>query len=71
MLLDLARTRRIDLTGLGILMDRIQRFRALNGDVRLFNLKPAVFETLRRVGVHQVVETYPSEEEARRSFQIA
>ena len=71
LLLDLARARRIDVTGLGILMDRIQRFRALDGDVRLFNLKPAVFEMLRRVGVDELVETYPTEEEARRSFQIA
>jgi anti-anti-sigma factor len=71
LLLDFGGTRQIDITGLGILVDRIQKFRSLNGDVRLFNLRPAVFETLRSVGVDGLVETFPSEEEARRSFQIA
>lgn len=71
LLLDLAETQQIDLTGLGILIDRIQKFRAIKGDVRLFNIQPSVYETLKQVGVSEVVETFPTEEEARRSFQFA
>ena len=69
-LLDLSRARRIDLAGLGILIDRVRKLRASNGDVRLFNLRPRVLETLRNVGA-QELETFSTEQEARRSFQFA
>ena len=70
-LLDLSGANHADLAGLGILIDRIRKVRSLNGDIRLFNLRPEVNEIFRMVGLNQVIETYPSEEEARRSFQVA
>jgi len=71
LLLDLKRARRVDLAGLGILVDKIQKLRLLKGDIRLFNLRPEVVHTLRMIGVNGVIETFATEEEARRSFQIA
>lgn len=70
-LMDLSEANHADLAGLGILVDRIRRVRLLNGDIRLFNLRPGVTEIFRMVGLNQVIETYATEEEARRSFQIA
>ena len=54
-----------------MLMDRIQKVRALKGDVRLFNIRPRVLETLRQIGAEGLLDTYSSKEEAVRSFQVA
>lgn len=70
-LLDLRHAHHADLAGLGILVDRIRKVRSLKGDVRLFNLHPEVSEILRMIGLNQIIETYSTEEEARRSFQVA
>ena len=70
-LLDLRRANHADLAGLGILIERIRRVRSMKGDIRLFNLRPEVLDILRLVGLNQVISTYPTEEEARRSFQVA
>ena len=70
-LLDLKCANHADLAGLGILVDRIRKVRLLRGDIRLFNLRPEVSEILRMIGLNQVIETYSTEEEARRSFQVA
>ena len=71
LLLDVGEANHADLAGLGILVDRIRKVRLLNGDIRLFNLRPGVTEIFRMVGLNQVIETYSTEEEARRSFQVA
>src|SRR3989338_8851964 len=70
-LLDFAEVRHADLAGLGILVDRLQKIRSLKGDIRLFNINPEVSNILRMVGINQVIGTYGSEEEARRSYQVA
>ena len=70
-LLDLGRAGHADLAGLGILVDRIRKVRLVKGDIRLFNLRPEVSEILRMIGLNRIIETYPTEEEARRSFQVA
>lgn len=70
MLLDLKRARHVDLAGLGILVDRIQKLRMLKGDIRLFNLRPEVSNMLRMIGVSGVIETFSTEEEARQSFRL-
>ena len=70
-LLDLKETRHADLAGLGILVDRLQKIRSLKGDIRLFNINPEVFNILQMIGLNQIFGTYSSEQEARRSFQIA
>ena len=70
-LLDLTEASHADLAGLGILIDRIRKVRSVKGDIRLFNLRPEVAEILRMIGLNRIIETYPTEEEARRSFQVA
>ncbi len=70
-LLDLKDAGHADLAGLGILVDRIRKVRSLKGDIRLFNIRPEVSQILNMIGLNQIIETYSTEEEARRSFQIA
>ena len=67
-LLDLSRTQHVDLAGLGILIERLRSFRALNGDIKVCNLRRRVSETFRLVGVSKLIESYDSREEAVRSF---
>lgn len=68
LLLDLKDTKRIELAGLGILVDRLRKIREQKGDIKLFNLSPEVEKTFRMIGVNGLMETFPSEEEAVRSF---
>ena len=70
-LLDLNRTKHVDLAGLGILVERIKKIRSIDGDIKLCNVPPQVRETFRLVGVSKLIESYTSEEEAIRSFHIA
>ena len=70
-LLDLREAYHADLAGIGILIDRIKKVRALDGDIRLFNLRPEVAQILHLIGLNQVIATYATEEEARRSYQAA
>jgi anti-anti-sigma factor len=70
-LLDLANAQHVDLAGLGILVERIRQLRSLKGDIRLFNLSPAVLGTLEMVGLTNIIATFRNEEDARRSFQAA
>jgi anti-anti-sigma factor len=69
--LDLERTKHVDLAGLGILVERLKAVRAAHGDLKVCNVRPQVYETFRLVGVSKLIESYPSREEAARSFQIA
>jgi anti-anti-sigma factor len=68
LLLDLSCARRVELAGLGILVDRLMKIRALNGDIKLFNLRPEVEATFRMIGVNDLMQSFRSEEEAIRSF---
>jgi len=68
LLLDLKRTKRIELAGLGILVDRLMKVRAVHGDIKLINLRPEVERALRMIGVGDLMETYQTEEEAIQSF---
>ena len=71
MILDLAKARRADFSGLGILMDRIQKIRAMRGDIRIINMRPEVSQTFDKAGVNRLVETFPSKHDALRSYQLA
>jgi anti-anti-sigma factor len=71
MILDLERTRRVNLAGLGILIERLRRLRSMHGDIRLIRVRPEVSETFRRAGAHDVLETFSSAQEAIRSYQGA
>lgn len=67
-LLDLSRARRVELAGLGILVDRLRTVRAQHGDIKLCNIRPEVEKTLKMIGVNGLIESFHSEEEAIRSF---
>lgn len=67
-LLDLTRTRHVDLAGLGILVERLRMVRSLNGDIKLCHLRRTISDMLRLVGVSKLIEAYGSREEAIRSF---
>lgn len=71
MLLDLEKTKHIDLAGLGILVERLRKVRSLKGDIKLCNLRPQVSETFRMVGVSKLIDSYSTKEEALESFKSA
>ena len=68
LLLDMKRARRVELAGLGILVDRLMKVRAQKGDIKLCNIRPEVEKTFRMIGVSDLMKAYRSEEEAIRSF---
>lgn len=68
LLLDLKETRRVELAGVGILVDRLRKIREQKGDIKLCNLRPEVEKTFEMIGVNGLMETFSSEEEAVRSF---
>lgn len=68
LLLDLKQARRVELAGLGILVDRLMKVRAQKGDIKLCNLRPEVEKTFELIGVSGLMESFHSEEEAIRSF---
>jgi len=69
--LDMKKAKHVDLAGLGILVERIKQIRAINGDIKLCNVQPQVNATFRLVGVSKLIESFPTEEEALRSFKVA
>jgi stage II sporulation protein AA (anti-sigma F factor antagonist) len=68
MLLDLGSARHVELAGLGILIDRLMKVRAVKGDIKLCNINPEVERTFQMIGVNGLMESFRSEEEAIRSF---
>ena len=68
LLLDMGQARRVELAGLGILVDRLMKVRAQKGDIKLCNIRPEVEKTFRMIGVSDLMESFHSEEEAIRSF---
>ena len=52
LLLDLGETRRVELAGLGILVDRIKRLGNGHSIVRFSNVSPPVHRTLARAGMN-------------------
>lgn len=66
--LDMGSTQRVELAGIGILVDRLRHVREHKGDIKICNLRPEVEKTLRMIGVGSLIESYSSEEEALRSF---
>ena len=68
MILDMRRTRHVELAGLGLLVDRLMKVRAQKGDIKLFNMHPEVERTFRMIGVNGLMESFHSEEAALRSF---
>jgi anti-anti-sigma factor len=56
LVLDLRATRRVELAGLGILVDRLRRGGNGSGRVQFSNVSPAVHRTLHRAGVDGLFE---------------
>ena len=71
MILNLGKAENVDLAGLGILVERIRQVRAVNGDIKLCNVSPNLQEAYRMVGVSKLIESFPTEMEALRSFKVA
>ncbi len=70
-ILVLHEARHVDFTGLGILVERVRKVRALNGDLKLVGLSPYVLKLLKCTQVGRLIETYGSTREALRSFKGA
>ncbi len=68
LLLDLSQARRVELAGVGILVDRLRTVRARKGDIKLCNMCPEVQRSLEMIGINGLIESFRSEEEAIRSF---
>ena len=68
LLLDLRHARRVELAGLGILVDRLMKVRAQRGDIKLCHLRPEVEKTFQMIGVSHLMQSFRTEEEAIRSF---
>ena len=64
-------TEHIDFIGLGMLVERLRRMRALNGDLKLVGLNPYVLKLLKMTGVSKLIETYDNTNDAIRSFKCA
>lgn len=68
LLLDLSETRRVELAGIGMLVDRLRKVREQKGDIKLCSIRPEVEKTFRLIGVNGLMEAYSTQEEAIRSF---
>ncbi len=71
LILDLAKARHADFAGLGILIERLQKIRAIKGDLRVIHVHPEVSKTFDRIGVSSMIESFRSKTDAIRSYQIA
>lgn len=63
------RTKKVDYAGMGILVENLQRFKALNGDLKLVGITAKIKRIFQQCGTWNIFETYPSEELAVRSFK--
>ena len=70
-LINLARTKHVDLAGLGILVDLISKLRTMHGDIKLCNIKHEVVKTFQLVGLLKLIEHFDTEEEALKSLNAA
>lgn len=63
--------KQIDFIGLGILIERLRRIRALDGDLKLVGLNPYILKLFRKTGVNKLIDTYDDTIDALRSFETA
>jgi anti-anti-sigma factor len=67
-IVDLSYCEFIDSTFLGALVVSLKKVTALGGDLRLVGFHPAVHSMLELTRMHRVFESYPTKEEAVKSF---
>lgn len=65
---DLSMCEFLDSTFLGALVVTLKRVTAMGGDVRLVGFHPAVHSMMELTRMHRVFESFPTKEEAIRSF---
>lgn len=65
---DLSDCEFIDSTFLGALVVSLKKVTALGGDLRLVGFHPAVHSMMELTRMHRVFETYPTKEDAIKSF---
>jgi len=65
---DLSTCEFLDSTFLGALVVTLKRVTAKGGDVRLVGFHPAVHSMMELTKMHRVFESFPTKEEAIRSF---
>src|SRR3954454_24286310 len=64
LVVDLGRVGFLDSTAIGVMIGAMKRARALHGDVRIVNPQPFVARVLEITGLHRVIASYSSIEEA-------
>lgn len=68
-ILDLSRAKRFDFAGIGILIERLQKVCAKEGqELRVINVRPEISETFNRLGLQRFIVTFSSKTEAIQSF---
>lgn len=70
LILDLAKARRADFSGLGILIERLQKIRAEQGDIRMIHVRPEIHKTFERTGISSMIESFDSKLDAIRSYRM-
>jgi len=61
----------ISYMGIGVLVERLRQFRALNGDMKLVGISLYIERLFRMAGVKSLFDTYESEGQAVQVFQEA
>ena len=70
-ILDLKQAKRVNLAALGILIDKLQKIRTLRADIRVIHVQPGVSQMFDQIGASRLIETFPSKQEAIRSYRVA
>ena len=60
--------KQIDFIGLGILVERLRRMRALDGDLKLVGLSRCILKMFEKTRVDKLIDTYDDTVDAIRSF---
>jgi anti-sigma B factor antagonist len=56
--------------GWGVLIGEIKRFRENNGDIKLANMGPEIYEIYQMLEFYHIISEYPSIEDALKSFNV-
>ncbi len=70
-ILDLAKAKRFDFAGIGILIERLQKIHAKRGEELRVIARPEISETFNRLGLERFIITFASKTEAIQSFGSA
>jgi anti-sigma B factor antagonist len=71
LVLNLAEVRFISYLGVGVLVERLRKVRALGGDIKIVGMNLYAERLFRMVGVGSLFETFDSEAQAIGVFQAA